>query len=182
MTSLNYERRINLIKPFLAQFYAGFEIPREWGPERTAKDITETAELVNSEISSDVNENYLNHLLEQMAANIKKAVKSRRLPAAGVLIDALNKVRSNKVPEDVAPRTTADMSFDGIEARRFNAGEPVREGVVFGTLGRKLVETKAVSQETLSLYQRNHLRELKELYGADRSMEMLRDKYPSFFR
>jgi hypothetical protein len=118
MTSLNYERRINLIKPFLAQFYAGFEIPREWGPERTAKDITETAELVNSEISSDVNENYLNHLLEQMAANVKKAVKSRRLTAAGILIDALNKVRSNKVPEDVAPRTTADMSFDGIEARR----------------------------------------------------------------
>ena len=56
------------------------------------------------------------------------------------------------------------------------------ESVVFGILGRILVETKAVPQETLSLYQRNHSRELKELYGADRSMEMLRKKNPSFFR
>ena len=180
MSALSYDERILIIKKFLAEFYASFEVPREWSPEKLVKDIEETSELLNSEIVSEVNEGYRKYLLDEMSASVIKLMKARRLPAAGILIDALTKIKACKAPSELMPSTSLDHSREGIEARRMKMGLGVSEDVIFGAMGTKLVETNAISQEVLDQYRKTFLKAMQELYGKERGLEVLRERHQNF--
>lgn len=178
MSALSYEERLRIIKPFLFEFYAGFEAPKDWTTEKLSKDISETAELVNSEVVADVNEGYLNYLLDEMGKGVKKSSKSRRLPAPGILIDVLTKIKACKAPDDLVSVTSLDMSKEGVEARRLRRGECISEHVVFGEMGRRLVETQAVEPHVLEQCQQSFILEAQRVYGPERGLQVLKNRFP----
>ena len=153
---MNYEERIAIIKPWIAEMVGRFDRPNHLIHDKARAELQDMAEDLNYALPAALNKDQLDGTLERTARSIRMKQRTRTWPTIQMVVSCARE----SLPQDQQPRTAAIQSpsleiTDRINARRIKSGEPVAESCISGTGAERLIGLNLVTPQDLESYRRS---------------------------
>lgn len=167
--ALDFPSRVALITQGVTRFLRQYRQPEHLTDEAALAVVRTIAEAVNARISSSFNRDALVDAVDKTCREVAASYRGKEWPVPAHFVAAIPK-------RDHTEQADSEWKLDPakIAARRIQAGEPVGEGWLWGSLAHQMMARDfGVTERDLEPYRRAHAAKLRETYGAQAAERML---------
>lgn len=170
---MNYDDRKRIISGWLLEFLKRYEVPSHLDQNSIKQEMVLMVEDINSEIPNDMNEGGLKHVLERVAAYIRKNQTTRKWPTISLFVKGVKDSKVSVVEDHMA--IAMDKQWDDplvINAKRIKSGEAVGDWYITGKGANQMLQRGLVTYDELKPYQKSLEYQRRQMYGEGVSNEV----------